>query len=338
MKSQTIGGLTKYSYTGKESDNESNFYDYGGRPYAAKWFEFAAANSIVPDPKNPQNVNRYAYVKNNPLTHIDPMGHSDEESRRIQQATVSTALYFGLVNWAKQCSSGDCSAKHFGFGAARGASNFAVALLGTRADLPPIVIGLAINQADSVLENMENKQPVLSQTRLFVPFLGNTTRITADWKNKRSHVKIDPIVAFSFTASLVRAAKEGHFNVENTLWSGSPVFKRQSFAGENHAGVITTNENEALLRHEVGHIWQYRIASLNDGPSSTKNGIDFRGFRGEFGNVSFESNFSSGAIAGLFAAANDRRLSEEQYGLGRGNWFIFNETYSQALQEQTRNE
>ena len=34
-------------------------------------------DTIVPDPKNPQSLNRYSYVLNNPLNYTDPTGHSE---------------------------------------------------------------------------------------------------------------------------------------------------------------------------------------------------------------------------------------------------------------------
>ena len=37
---------------------------------------FASADTIVPDPANPQSFNRYSYVLNNPVNLIDPSGHS----------------------------------------------------------------------------------------------------------------------------------------------------------------------------------------------------------------------------------------------------------------------
>jgi len=40
---------------------------------------FLQADSIVPEPGNPQALNRYAYVRNNPLRHTDPTGHSAED-------------------------------------------------------------------------------------------------------------------------------------------------------------------------------------------------------------------------------------------------------------------
>jgi RHS repeat-associated protein len=37
--------------------------------------QFISADSIVPNPTNPQNLNRYSYVINNPLRYTDPTGH-----------------------------------------------------------------------------------------------------------------------------------------------------------------------------------------------------------------------------------------------------------------------
>jgi hypothetical protein len=36
---------------------------------------FASADTIVPDPANPQSYNRYSYVENRPLNFSDPTGH-----------------------------------------------------------------------------------------------------------------------------------------------------------------------------------------------------------------------------------------------------------------------
>ncbi len=34
-------------------------------------------DTIVPEPGNPQTLNRYAYVLNNPLRYTDPSGHAE---------------------------------------------------------------------------------------------------------------------------------------------------------------------------------------------------------------------------------------------------------------------
>jgi RHS repeat-associated protein len=50
-------------------------YDYGARHYDAATGRFVSADTIVPDFSNPQSLNRYAYVYNNPLWATDPSGH-----------------------------------------------------------------------------------------------------------------------------------------------------------------------------------------------------------------------------------------------------------------------
>ena len=48
--------------------------DYGARFYDLALGRFASADSIVPEPGNPQALNRYAYVLGNPLRYVDPSG------------------------------------------------------------------------------------------------------------------------------------------------------------------------------------------------------------------------------------------------------------------------
>jgi hypothetical protein len=48
--------------------------------YQSRWYDpvvgrFLQPDSIVPEPGNPQSLNRYAYVGNNPVKHTDPSGH-----------------------------------------------------------------------------------------------------------------------------------------------------------------------------------------------------------------------------------------------------------------------
>ncbi|HEY52283.1 MAG TPA: hypothetical protein G4N94_02365 [Caldilineae bacterium] len=51
---------------------------------------FIQPDTIVPDPGDPQSLNRYAYVRNNPLRYTDPTGFFTEDE--IMQ-------YLGADNW-----------------------------------------------------------------------------------------------------------------------------------------------------------------------------------------------------------------------------------------------
>ncbi|HLG18300.1 MAG TPA: RHS repeat-associated core domain-containing protein, partial [Bdellovibrionota bacterium] len=90
------GGLSDYTYNDKRWDKETNFYDYGARPYNAKMFKFTTPDSLIPAPKNPQSLNRYAYVQNNPLKYTDPSGHSPEEERYYGTILFFNALAAGI--------------------------------------------------------------------------------------------------------------------------------------------------------------------------------------------------------------------------------------------------
>jgi RHS repeat-associated protein len=63
-----------HKFTGQEEDSETGLYNYGARYYDPAVGRFISADSIVPDYTNPQSLNRYSYVLNNPLNYTDPTG------------------------------------------------------------------------------------------------------------------------------------------------------------------------------------------------------------------------------------------------------------------------
>ncbi|MFZ0869009.1 MAG: RHS repeat-associated core domain-containing protein [Candidatus Sulfotelmatobacter sp.] len=72
----------RYLFTGKERDSESGLDYFGARHYASTMGRFMTPDwSGYPDPvpyadlENPQTLNLYAYVENNPLNATDPDGH-----------------------------------------------------------------------------------------------------------------------------------------------------------------------------------------------------------------------------------------------------------------------
>jgi RHS repeat-associated protein len=67
---------TTYRYTGQREESAIGLYFYRGRWYDAALGRFIQADTIVPDPADPQALNRYSYVLNNPLRYTDPSGDS----------------------------------------------------------------------------------------------------------------------------------------------------------------------------------------------------------------------------------------------------------------------
>ncbi|MBI4334858.1 MAG: hypothetical protein HY673_26685, partial [Chloroflexi bacterium] len=48
---------------------------YGARYYDSYLGRWISADSVVPHPGNPQDLNRFSYTRNNPLVYTDPTGH-----------------------------------------------------------------------------------------------------------------------------------------------------------------------------------------------------------------------------------------------------------------------
>ncbi len=79
-----LATVNNYKFTGKERDGESGL-DYFGARYlssiTSRWLtpDWSASPEPVPyaNLKDPQTLNLFAYVKNNPVSRIDPDGHCD---------------------------------------------------------------------------------------------------------------------------------------------------------------------------------------------------------------------------------------------------------------------
>jgi RHS repeat-associated protein len=79
-KINSDSGSVKVShlYTGQELDAETGLYNYNARLYDSESGRFISADTIVPDPTNPQSLNRYSYALNNPIRLFDPTGNYTE--------------------------------------------------------------------------------------------------------------------------------------------------------------------------------------------------------------------------------------------------------------------
>ncbi|MBS3949170.1 MAG: hypothetical protein KGZ53_00665, partial [Peptococcaceae bacterium] len=70
------GGMQPgFGFTGQRGEPALGLYDYKARfydPVLGRWIQ---SDSYVPDKGNPQGLDRYAYVANNPLKYEDSSGH-----------------------------------------------------------------------------------------------------------------------------------------------------------------------------------------------------------------------------------------------------------------------
>ena len=75
--SRSVGvGDPSRRFTGQRLDDPATgLYYYGARYYDAALGRFVSTDPIVPSPGNPQSLNRYAYVLNDPVNLTDPTGH-----------------------------------------------------------------------------------------------------------------------------------------------------------------------------------------------------------------------------------------------------------------------
>lgn len=78
----TCGDESPMHFTGKMRDTESNLDDFDARYYSSQWGRFTIPDwdgkpVDVPYAKfgDPQSLNLYGYVRNNPSTSLDPDGH-----------------------------------------------------------------------------------------------------------------------------------------------------------------------------------------------------------------------------------------------------------------------
>ena len=82
-----LSGTADASFTGQNADTTSTLYDFTFRehsPTQGRWISPDPAGLSAVSITNPQSWNRYAYVMNNPLALIDPMGLEDCASNPYQ--------------------------------------------------------------------------------------------------------------------------------------------------------------------------------------------------------------------------------------------------------------
>jgi len=66
--------MPEFGFTGQRFEAVTGLYDYRARWYDPGLGRFLSADPLVPRPYDPQSLNRYTYVDNDPIGRIDPTG------------------------------------------------------------------------------------------------------------------------------------------------------------------------------------------------------------------------------------------------------------------------
>lgn len=89
-----VGGTqSKFLFTGEEKDAETGLYYYGARYYNPLIRRWTQPDPIIQDPYDPQNLNRYSYVVNNPLKYVDPTGSIIESIPDVISLIYNTYMW-----------------------------------------------------------------------------------------------------------------------------------------------------------------------------------------------------------------------------------------------------
>jgi RHS repeat-associated protein len=175
------GTQSKQLYTGQENDPETGLDYYNARYYNSHIHRFTQPDTQIADIYNPQNLNRYSYVNNNPLTYTDPSGHFAFMIPLITGGIGSLAavgmLYMSNPHFQKSQLPDYGKALVVGFAAGFAAPLITAAVAGTAADtiasssilstiipasLQPVVansIGVGVSSASvNIVNNYVNKQ------------------------------------------------------------------------------------------------------------------------------------------------------------------------------------
>ncbi len=75
VRSSSGSATSALQFTGQRRDESLGLLFYQARFYDPAVGRFISADTIVPEPGNPQSLNRYSYVRNAPTRYTDPSGH-----------------------------------------------------------------------------------------------------------------------------------------------------------------------------------------------------------------------------------------------------------------------
>ncbi|MFH0860213.1 MAG: toxin TcdB middle/N-terminal domain-containing protein, partial [Candidatus Altiarchaeota archaeon] len=129
-------GTSRNLYTGYEYDKNILLYDATHRFYNPEIGRVISPDRDIPDPFNPQDLNRYSYVRNNPLKYNDPEGDNPLLVSAAIGGVVSVGIDYVITTQIyHQSYSSEQAVTSFAVGAVAGATGAGVAGLASKGAL-----------------------------------------------------------------------------------------------------------------------------------------------------------------------------------------------------------
>jgi len=88
---------TDYRFTGARQEVGLGIYHMGARWYDPALARWLSADTLVPEPGNPQAFNRYSYVLGNPLRYTDPTGHIEQDEADRAREIIAILEAYGIL-------------------------------------------------------------------------------------------------------------------------------------------------------------------------------------------------------------------------------------------------
>jgi RHS repeat-associated protein len=123
----SVADGVRQKLSGKERDSESGLDFFASRYYSAAMGRFTSPDSFGGRVVNPQTLNLYAYVRNNPLKYIDPTGHVAQDAKKPDKnahinelpkpkevVTVKIVEFGDIVDPSKTPTSGSTTGQRVG--------------------------------------------------------------------------------------------------------------------------------------------------------------------------------------------------------------------------------
>jgi len=283
-------GTTDHQFTGQREDTVGDLYDFPFREYHPTQGRWLSPDPLGGDVTNPQSLNRYAYVMNNPTSFVDPLG-------LLAALGTDPAGYPGLLDcpddmdacstiwlpmggWGGESGGGGGGGGTTGPAAGGGASASAESLLPCLTDAEmQILQNYLLGQAAAALGTPVNKAPGVNVVT------GGAMNVQLTFPNGQPPV--DPNVLLNsqpLNNPILEPGWHNEIRIDNPVPSvpvgaGSSIHVLYNIgfqvgqgtdaivAAKIHVDIGNPQDVVGLLRHVFGDLLAARIAQTIGGPN-----------------------------------------------------------------------